>query len=250
MQEFKPLKIVFNMSTPLCLTYPFIHFDAILAHLIARREMGHDHRARPSKEISKETMLVGEDKLIPLRQSSGVYHASVSIFDEADAQTTTIYKRFCEKYLDFTKLKKSKIHTNCGHFRDYMIKLVYLPASRVTFYVNGDSQKIKELLKGLTGLGKKTAIGFGMFNSYSIEETEEDYSVIKDGKSMRAIPIILCDYFGEVINLAWRAPYWAKEMVAPCVPPDTICRLSKKFYQQNFKTRKYLVENKMMLAIT
>jgi CRISPR type IV-associated protein Csf3 len=248
-ENYRPLKITFRLTSPLCLTYPFIHFDSILAHLIARKEMGDDHRSRPSKEISRETMLVGEEKHMPLKQSSGVYHASVSIFDVADAQTTTIYKRFCQQYLDFTKLKRTKIHTNMGFFRDFMLRLVYIPASTVTFFACGDKEKIAELLDGLGGIGKKTAIGFGMIKDYLIEEIDQDCSVVKNGRSMRAIPIILCDTFGEVVNLAWRAPYWAKEMVAPCVPPDSTCILSQRFHQKDFKTRKYLVENRMMLEI-
>jgi CRISPR type IV-associated protein Csf3 len=248
-ENFENLKIELRMVTPVCLTYPFIHFDAILAHLLGRREMGDDNRARPSKEVNKQTVLVGEEKVMPLKQSSGVYHASVSLFDDSEAQVTTIYKRFCEKYLDMNRVKRSKIHIGMGYFRSYMIRLVYLPVEKVNFFACGDSEEIRILLSGLTGLGKKTSVGFGMIKDFKIHKINQDYSIVKDGKSMRAIPIVLCDYFGEVVNLAWRAPYWAKEMVAPCVPPHTTVKLSKNFYQGNFKTRKFLVENKMMIGL-
>jgi len=247
--KFKPLKIKFNLSSPVCLTYPFIHFDAILSHLLARKEMGDKHRARPSKRLGKDTVLVGEKKLMPLKQSSGVYHGSVSFFSKADPKTTTIYKRFSDKHLDVKRVRKKKIHRNSGVFRDYMIKLVYLPCEYVVFYACGDKKKINNLLEGLTGLGKKTAAGFGLIRDFNVNKIKDDYSVVKNNTSSRAIPVVLCENPVDVVNLAWRAPYWAKEMVAPCVPPHTRCKLNEKFYKRNFKTREYLVKNNMQLRM-
>ena len=34
--DFRPLEITFRMASPICLTFPFIFFDGIVAHLMNR----------------------------------------------------------------------------------------------------------------------------------------------------------------------------------------------------------------------
>ena len=207
------------MSTPVCLTYPFIFFDGIVAHLMNRYIDPEGYRALPSKRVVKKASSVE----LPIKRTSrdgvSVYHASVSIFDVKDAYTTTIYKRFCEKYLDLNRIRKKKIDRRRGLFRDFMIKLVYVPARRVTFYTCGDAEALEKLLSALPGLGKKTAIGFGMISNFTIKDVREDRSLVHKGKAMRPIPVELVKYAEEVVPMAYRAPYWAKENVKPCVPP-------------------------------
>lgn len=214
------------MSTPICLSYPFIFFDGVIAHLLWRYSEPEEYRVLPSKRVVKK---VGELKL-PLKRyyfakDEFIYHASVSIFDTNDAYVTTIYKKFCERYLDLNKVRRKKIDRTRGHFKDWQIKLVYIPARKVVFYANGDAEEIEKLLKGLPGLGKKTSIGFGAVKSYKVREIREDWSIVKDGIAMRSIPLEAVELYSEAVPMAWKAPYWAKENVAMCVPPFAICRL-------------------------
>ena len=226
--DFRPLEITFRMTSPICLTFPFIFFDGIVAHLMNRYLDPEGYRALPSKKVVKR---VGEVSL-PIKKYffSGeeyIYHASVSIFDQDQAYVTTIYKRFCEKYLDFSRVKRKRIDRSRGFFKDYMIKLVYVPARKVTFYAYGDPGALEVLLQGLPGLGKKTAIGFGMIKDFTIKEIDNDYSIVKDGVAMRSIPVEAVRWTSEVVLMAYRAPYWAKEHVKPCVPPFARCELWK-----------------------
>lgn len=217
---YEPLKITFHMETPICLTYPWIHFDALLTHLKNREVMGNDYRALPSKRLIEE---IGE-RPIPVKRTAGIYHASVSFFDSKDAFTTTIYKRFCEKYLDLEKMKRRKIQRGSGHFRDFMMNLVYIPATEVYFYCCGDADEIESLLDGLPGLGKKTAIGFGFVKDFEIRRIREDRSIIGGKTAMRPIPISALGYASDTVIMAYRPPYWAKEYTAPCAPPGAEVR--------------------------
>ena len=72
-----------------------------------------------------------------------------------------------------------------------MMRLPYLPATSATFYVNGDVGEVLRLVQYLPGLGKKTAYGYGMIRSVSVEETPEDWSLVKDGVAMRAVALQL-----------------------------------------------------------
>jgi len=234
--DFRPLRVTFRMETPICLTYPWIHFDGLLAHLVQRRLDSHGYRSLPSKRVVK---VVGE-RILPLRKTAGIYHASVSFFDGGgEACATTIYKRFCERHLDLRRVRKKKIDRTRGHFRDYMIRLVYVPARRVTFYACGDPNEIERLLEALPGLGKKVAIGFGFVRDFRVEEIKEDCSVVKDGRAMRPIPLPLLDATSEVVMMAYKPPYWAKEFVAPCAPPGAWVKLGDNF-RRNFKLKEAL----------
>jgi CRISPR type IV-associated protein Csf3 len=222
---FTPLKITFRMRTPVCLTYPFIHFDAILAHLIQRKNDTIGYRSLPSKKVVTR---YGDLTMPLMSQGNGkeyIFNASISFFDIKDAYSTTIYKRFCERYLNLRRIKKKRIDRARGHFKDYMINLVYIPARKVTFYAMGNAEEIDELLKGLPGLGKKIAIGYGFIKSYEIEEIDHNYSILKDGRAMRAIPVSFLKSTSDVAQLAYKSPYWASENTAMCAPPGAYVKL-------------------------
>lgn len=226
--QFSPLEITFRMETPICLTYPFIFFDAVIAHLRNRCVDPEGYRALPSKKVVKKASEIDIPiKKMHLPNGDYIYHSSVSIFDFSEGYVTTIYKRFCEKYLNYGKIKRKKIDRGRGYFRDYMIKLVYVPAKTVAFYVNGDAEQIEKLLEGLPALGKKTAIGFGVIKDFKIKEIKEDKSIICNGKAMRPIPIDALSEAEEIVLMAYKPPYWAKENHRPCVPPFARCMLWK-----------------------
>lgn len=227
--QFEPLEISFRMETPICLTYPFIFFDALIAHLRNRYVDPEGYRALPSKKVVKKASEIDIPiKKMVLPSGDFIYHASVSIFDFNEGYITTIYKRFCEKHLNYEKIKRKKIDRGRGFFRDYMIKLVYVPAKTVTFYVNGDVEQIEKLLEGLPALGKKTAIGFGVIKDFKIKEIKDDRSIIWNGKAMRPIPMEAVSEASEIVLMAYKPPYWAKENHRPCVPPFAECELWKE----------------------
>ena len=226
----KPLKIVFEMMTPICLSYPFIFFDGLLAHLVYRRELGEDFYALPSKRVIK----VQGERLIPLKKTAGIYHASVSFFDFKDGFGYRIYKKFCERYFEYEKSRIKKIDRRRGAFRDHIIHLIYVPARKVTFYANGDREKIEDLLSSLSALGKKTSIGFGFFKKYVIEEIDEDRSIVYQGRAMRTIPFPLFSYATDIATMAYKPPYWAIENHIPCAIPGSFCKLNENF-RKDFK---------------
>lgn len=213
------MKVVFRMVTPVALTYPWVHFDAILAHLWLRKNY-EGYRSLPSKRV------VDLDMDLPLKKTGDIYHASVSFFDVSDAYTTKIYKRFCEKHLNLKRIRQKKIDRSRGHFKDFAISLTYIPARTVTFYAYGEIEEVEGLLRGLAGIGKKVAIGFGFYRDSSVEPIDEDYSVVKDGKAARPIPVDMVEEAEDVAMLAYRPPYWDRRRMKPCVPPG--CHLHIK----------------------
>lgn len=234
--NFFPLKIEFRLQTPLALAHPFLHLEGIVAHLWWRM-VNPNYRSLPSKRVIK----IHSNLKLPLKRfyccGQFIYHASVSLID-ADRpeealralerlQVAKIYKRFHERNLDYNRVRVKKISRGSGYFKDFAMSLPYIPARRVVFYANGDPDVLEMLFEALPGLGKKTAIGYGFIRDFKIKELDEDYSIVMDGYAMRPIPYFMLKRQEELVMLAYKAPFWAKENVALCAPPFTRVELKE-----------------------
>jgi len=179
--------------------------------------MGEDYYTLPSKE----PLPLNLD--LPLRtfghKGCFVYQASSSIFNSQLLYTQTIYKRFFEAGIADTEIKKKYIDLGRGLFKNYMMKMPYIPAKTCTFYACGDIDEINTLVSNLAGLGKKADIGFGGIKQVEVVELNQDFSLVMGGKAMRPIPLELCRSASERMMLAYKGPYWDKRNVTLCAPP-------------------------------
>jgi hypothetical protein len=227
-RDYIPFSATYRMMAPVMLGHPYIHGDGLVMRQILRQILGDDFYVLPAKTpIRIENYL----RHIPLKSSfqehmtdPGIYHASVSQFDIDQFYVETIFKRFETQQLQYLKTKKKKIARGSGFFRDFMIRIPYLPAKEVKFYFFGGKEELGDLLKNVTHLGKKTAEGFGAVRSCEIKESKEDYSLVKDGIAMRPLPEKIARRFGipmKIMQLAYRPPYWDKRNIALCAAPGS-----------------------------
>ncbi len=222
--SYVPFKAEIKLGSSLLLAHPYIHGDGVLAALLMRSILKDEYYNLPSKS----PIPVSDILRIPLKQTKKVFHASVSQFDTDIIKTETVYKRFDEEHLDRVKTKITKVRKGQGFFKDYMIKFPVVPTKTVTFYFNGAIGECDDIFKDLISLGKKTDIGYGIVRKIKLDETDKDYSFVKDGVCMRPLPSKEFTDFGLPSisqRLAWRAPYWDKKNVAMCAAPGAI------FYQ-------------------
>lgn len=207
------------MQTPILLGHPWLALDGILAHLINRELRGQDYYTLPSKEPLQQ-MHWYKGALMPLAQTRDVFHASVAWLDVNEASTATIYKRFPEQQCHLIDTSRKMVDIARGHFKAYAMRLPYVPARTATFYARGNLAETLRLLSFLPGLGKKVAYGYGLFKGVSVEETEADCSLVKDGVAMRPLPLALFRS-SEQMMLAYKPPYWNRACAAPCAPPGS-----------------------------
>lgn len=223
--HFEPFKVEVKLGTPVLLANPYIHGDAVLMVLLMKRVLGDNYYNLPSKSpIPVHNLLK-----LPLKQTNGVYHASVSQFDTDVIKTETVYKRFDEEHINHVNSKIRKIRLGQGYFKSYRMNFPVIPTKTVTFYFNGNVLECERIFEDLTALGKKTDIGYGIVRSMSVESTLEDYSFVKDDRCMRPFPAK--EFEGKygipsiAQRLAWKAPYWDKKNLAMCAAPGCV------FYQ-------------------
>lgn len=221
--RFVPFKVTFKMGSPVCVTTPWISFDGLIAHLLLLDSLGRDFFITP-KKLNLSPYLPHNRRLLPLKKTGAIYHASVSQFVPNNLRATKIYKRFEEQWA--YGLKQKKIRQGQGHFRSYMITQPYIPAKEVVFYAFGCLDTIRRLFDAyLVGLGNDYRIGFGAIRRIDYEVMDEDWSLVANGVAMRPIPVEMCTEYDDAAYLAYKAPYWSPKNVTLCVPPGGRCKL-------------------------
>ena len=215
--NYEPLKITFHLSSPICLTSPWMFFDSLVGHIMLKQVLKEDYYLLPIKFPFSRMLERVELPPQPIKQTGKLFHSSISFFDTDRKALDVIYKKFEDRWIGGNK----KISRASGFYRDYMIQSIYFPARKVFFYVNGDYEELEKICKNITNLGDNTRIGWGFVRRFEIERTEKDYSLIKDGKAMRPIPISMLKKAEETISLPWKPPYWAPENVSLCAVPGS-----------------------------
>jgi hypothetical protein len=162
-------KITFDMKSPVCYYEPPV-FDAILSYCAYQDRRGlADYHTPVGGEVV-------EIELPLLKHDLGFYMASYMFSDEIIEGMDSWKKRWANQYdhlVDFGKAKR-RIDAGSGKFKQYSIPLVTNSCENAWFYFDGDAGEVERLAGDhLFGFGKKTAIGFGWFSGFEIEESGE-----------------------------------------------------------------------------
>ena len=159
----------------------------------------------------------------------GFYHASNLFYEKYFLENQTIFKSFDpEDYANHsskTKINKKIFESQRGTFKFSLGKFEKSFVRDLVFYIRGDFEAIKELLKDLKAIGKKNAYGWGKISKIVIEEIEEDMSVVYGKKLMRHIPfdsdilkkVDKKNYAVALLSLTH--PYWDRGREQYCAMP-------------------------------
>lgn len=216
-----PLRIVFELATPVCINHPWLHLDGLLAHQALLQQLGRDYYLLETKQVVPLTYETG------LARFGDIYCASISIFEPDDMFSLQYFKRFEARGFP----AKSKISIARGHYRAWMLRSVYVPAQRITYYACGDPERIEELLSPLTHVGNDNRVGWGKLRRVWLERVDHDHSLVREGVAMRPIPTRLLWRWSDQVPLAVRPPYWAAENVELCAPPGAEVELEPALAQ-------------------
>ncbi len=219
--RFNPFRIIFYLSSPICLTTPFINLDSVIDHLMFAEKLGRYFFITPKKmNLSRLGKRIHRKPYGAFIQDGIVLPAITSgIIDNQKYHIETIYKRFEDRFVNFT----GKIRNNQGHFKSFAMKHIYIPATKITFEIHGDRDFIEQLFdRNLFALGNDIRIGYGAIKKIETESINE-FSLIKDGFAQRPIPVEFCHSYEDAAIIPYRPPYWAKSNNKLCVVPFTKC---------------------------
>lgn len=216
-QSYEPLMVTFRLGSPVVLNHPWIYLDSTVMFLMVRDVLGPDFYTVNLNELlyHRQEILSPDSISCPIQYKHGLFMCSASMLDINSKYLETIYKRVEPRWMG----GKKKVALNSGYFLNFMIRHIYVPASSVTFYLSGNREGLDGLLRNLNGIGDNTRIGWGKIRGFEIERTDVDYSLVKEGRAMRPIPVELLKDYSEAIPLTYRPPYWDRRNVRLCAPP-------------------------------
>jgi len=234
--RFQPLKITFEMQSPIAVT-DYIHFDSLIWHSALQDQLGeafwnqtgreHYNIKIPLEERVQTLTLSKPGKLHGFTLRKKYYAASVGLYEDGYIEDVQSWR----KRSDFPD-GVGKIDIRRGQFKAYNTPLTVIYTPTVAFYAVGNAAEILRLLTThITHIGKKRAQGYGKIKQITVEPIKEDRSLIWQGKLQRPIPVMGCPLKFEdpiIMYYAWRPPYWRLSSLTECYMPGSRTRETQK----------------------
>lgn len=213
--QARPFEVTVTLASPVSLNHPWLHLDGILAHLAVARVAGREQYSRPTKARSSYSARDLGDYARALVRSP-VPQASISFpGPEERLCSLQFFKRFEEARFP----ARRKIAMGFGHYRAWMMRVVYQPSEWVRFWCRGNVDMVRDLLGDLTHLGNKARAGWGAVARVDVRETEDNRALVWEGRAMRPLPTRVLRRWSEALPMAAQAPYWDPGNVEMCAPP-------------------------------
>lgn len=207
------IKVTAHLASPLVTGQGYMTLDALLAALIFDQTQDVD-LAHSS---------------IPLMCSNGLFHASGAITEGDKGRVAFIASLRPGHSIDpdlILKNKKGELHRKFDtSLTNVLNSYSTINSPFVTWYAEGDADKVESLISPVSFIGKRRASGFGEVRYWSIEEDDLDGVYGSFGQPLRPIPDHL--FKGDkdqavVVDAAWHPAYWDPLNRARCFAPPTI----------------------------
>jgi CRISPR type IV-associated protein Csf3 len=217
----KPLKITCNLVSSFC--GDSLQLDSLLSYELSFL-MG------LSGKVTRDIPLDGSENVpIPISKKeigeTFVWCCSNPIFDVRNVESIRYTKRFpSDDALLLKENHKKNLMTASGPYKMQYRPLLVFNVSKIVWFANGDKKEINRLLKRITAIGKNRNMGFGKVESWNIEESEQDYSILANSYLMRIMPKDFVegkDLKGYRLSYGgYKPPYWHPdnydEIAIPC----------------------------------
>lgn len=164
---------------------------------------------------------------LPLINTGGLWHASAAIFEPVDkARAAFIAGLRPGHSIDpdlIRKNKRGELHRKFDtSLTNVMNTYPVFTAPAITWYAEGDGERIGQMLESVQFIGKRRASGFGEVKRWVVEPDELDGVVGPFGEPLRPVPLdaFKGDKSGPVVDAAWRPAYWNVENRTACYAPQ------------------------------
>lgn len=170
---------------------------------------------------------------LPLAQLSETrYLASKAIYEESDVHIEYYNKRpdfFASDKIGYLTQNKGLISDSVGAYRAYRNPNVIrvIKNSKLTFFCNGNKEKIIDLLKYIPAVGKKPSMGWGIVDKWIVSEIDKDYSTFHPKYGLMR-PVLLEEVIKypdidfekyPIMNYGIKPPYWKSCNFKTCYVP-------------------------------
>jgi hypothetical protein len=213
--QMQKLKITANLLTPIVIGGGYMTFDALLASILFDQS-GNVDQAHAS---------------VPVRSTEGLFHASAAIFTPIDqGRISFVGDMRADHNIDPALIRRKSdgsIHTHLGRTRrrDFgavMNSYDTITTPTITWFLEGDAERISSLIENTIFVGKRRASGFGEVVGWDIDGGDSDGLLDVHGAPLRPIPVALFkgNASSLLVDAAWRPAYWHPANRAICYAPE------------------------------
>lgn len=214
----KDLRIRAYLQSP-AVCDPFLPLDGIMYYHATRDMMGPQVMSTPGQSAVAEAKGVVVPFIKLNRESDAWFYAcSFAQWPDHTIENETFYvKRFDQQFGQFIDTsKRGKVELRKGRYKNYHNALYTRTALYVDWYGVGDPERIRDLLRFCTHIGKKTSQGYGSVLRWEVSDWPENWSTRgPGGKLMRAVPML-----GNGITYGIRPSYWNPKHQFSCKMPE------------------------------
>lgn len=214
--SFEPLRVRAWLRTPV-ISDQWLPLDAVLFYQAARDQLPPQIVTIPggpqngvSHKIKMPLAMVG------YRTPTWYYKCSWAQWPEVVAEGRDHWNKRFDQSLAFLvdfHGRRGAVNTKAGSLKMYHMPVYYRSALWVEWYCVGEREWIARLLSTCTHVGKKAAQGWGRVWRWDVEPLAEDWSVWREGRLMRGVPVEDVVGNGKPFQLAhygFRPSYWSR----------------------------------------
>lgn len=227
--SFRPLHVTAWLSTNV-VSDEYLPLDGIIRDAAMFHHFGFKSFSLPGGEIENPNL---PPRAMPLdkRVRGNIYYYACSFaYPQPWWITEGIdhwNKRFdfnLSSLIDFNG-KRGTVNVQSARYRAYHMPIYYRVTRKIEWFCFGEKDLIGKYLALVTHIGKKRSQGWGRVARWEVNDCQEDWSEMKNGKPMRALP---ANSFPEehqfkVRHYAVRPPYYTVGHFKPnqmlCVVP-------------------------------
>lgn len=221
MDDFKQLRIRAYLQTPV-VSDEWFPLDGVLWYHFVRRELGEEIVTTPGQSSMQE----GSGLTLPIKKGgrkdeTWFYHISAAQWPDhaIEASSFKVKQGDWLQHTDYLDDKVNRVDNKRGKFKAGHIKFYYHHALYVDWYCVGVPERLIELLRFCTHIGKNTGDGWGAVLRWEVKEWPEDWSIRGfNNKLMRPVP--LPDQDGKGHHYGLRPSYWNPRHIFVCKMPD------------------------------
>lgn len=222
-----------ELGAPVAASDPYIHLDSFVAFAAGVESVGRDgldeleDGGEPEyweDEMPFERYEVG-DEWVWATSSAGIAHPD----GDGDAGAperwnTTRWRSHFDNDPDH-QIKETHVNTSSGDFKSYNAALPYTAADSLTFFFEGDADRVVELIEThVPAVGKKRSQGFGRIRDVKVTSADGavESAIYHNGRVLRSLPATFAPTVVPGITYERRTvrpPYWHQANQVMAYPP-------------------------------
>lgn len=225
--------LTIDLGAPVAASDPYIHLDSFVSYAAGVESVGHEgldqleDSGEPEywvDEMPFDRYQVG-DEWVWATSSAGIAHPDGDGDNGAPDRWSTTRWRGHFDHDPEHQIKETHINTSSGEFKSYNAALPYSATDSLTFFFEGDADRVVELIEThVPAVGKKRSQGFGRIRNVQVTSVEGavESAIYHNGRVLRSLPSSFAPTVipGMTYELRTvRPPYWHSANQTTAYPP-------------------------------